>query len=449
MGLGDGSDNSGEDNGLGGGSGNSGEDNGLGDGSGNNPNVDQNDLNYYNDMKNAGYSQDELNQLQGDLQLPNSAVGRKDVPTYEGGTLISDNGNSSSSAGQTSNANSAQQSNNTSSTPPNNADANTPQRSGRSLMNNIRAHSRPGMGKRTALGTYRGIKGAFKFGTKTAFTLAGGTLGAIGGVAAGKGLGGMAAGAISGGIAGSALGGTAGRIFDAPETVVRAGSTLVQGVRREVDIFNGNTNFQDKDTLESFKKDENNQQYLKDKITEESGGRVPSNKEVKERMNSLDPYIKEGLTDIKEALKAQKAENLIKENLIKGNGVGEKEVSQEKAAIMAAKIAAIAKDKGITADVLGDGKKFNAKLKDLTQEFATKQGVSKDEAKIMADRTLNIMKAQNGQAHNLGSNSSGNTGNPNENTRTLGKGNEQRGTGSSSGSTSTGSRGKPRGSNNN
>lgn len=234
--------------------------------------------------------------------------------------------------------------------------------------------------KNVAKGFGRGIKGVAKLGTKAAFTAGAGTIGAAIGLASGQGLAGVAAGVSLGSRFGNDIGNRATQL---PGAVARGGKNVRDAVRRERDVFNGNTNLQDKVTLKEVKKDENNLKYLSDMMTKENGGRVPSAREVKEKMGTLDPYISEGLTDIKDMLKAQKAESYVKDPK------------------QAAVIAALAKEKGIDKDVLSDDKKYNAQLKNFTQEFKNKKGVSEDVAKQMADRTLNVMKVQNGVAHNL------------------------------------------------
>ena len=134
--------------------------------------------------------------------------------------------------------------------------------------------------------------------------------------------------------------------------------------------------------MKEFKKDENNMQYVKDMMTKESGGIVPSNTEVKARMNELDPYLAEGLTDIKDMLKAQKAE---------GYGITAKQ---------SAIIAAIGKEKGINADILNDKKKLDSRMANMKQEFMNK-GKSESEATKLTEHTFNVLKAQNGVAHSL------------------------------------------------
>ena len=227
--------------------------------------------------------------------------------------------------------------------------------------------------KNIAKGTGKAIKGVTKFGTRTAFKAAYGTIPAAIALASGGG----AAGAIAAFTTGSSLGARA------AERTISAVSGAPKAVRKEIDVFNGNTNLREKNDIKEFKRNGNNVQYVKDMMAKENGGVIPSDKEVKNRMDSLDPYISEGLTDIKDMLKAQKAEQY--------------GVSSKQAAI----IAAIGKEKGINADILNDDKKCAARTLNLKQEFVNK-GKTEAEATKLADHTINILKVQNGVANNLG-----------------------------------------------
>lgn len=226
-----------------------------------------------------------------------------------------------------------------------------------------------GIGKRAI----KGVKGVAKFGVNTAFKAGTGTLAAAITLASG--------GGITGGIAayttGSTLGGRA------ADKVMQTVSGIPEAARREADVFNGNTDFQDAAARKAFKKDENNMQYVRDMMAKENGGVMPSEREVNKRMNELDPYMKEGLTDIKDMLKAQKAEQY---------GITSKQ---------SAIIAAIGKEKGIDADILNDDKKLNARMANMKQEFMNK-GKSEAEATKLTEHTFNVLKAQNGVANGLG-----------------------------------------------
>lgn len=225
-----------------------------------------------------------------------------------------------------------------------------------------------GIGKRAI----KGVKGAGKFAAKTAFKAGAGTLAAAVTVAGGGGL----AGGVAAFTTASTLGGRA------ADGLIGAASKAPAAVRKEIDVFNGNTNMQDKASYKAFKKDENNMQYVRDMLTKENGGIVPTNAEVKARMNKLDPYLAEGLTDIKDMLKAQKAEQY---------GITAKQ---------SAIIAAIGKEKGIDADVLNDKKKLDSRMANMKQEFINK-GKSESEAIKLTEHTFNVLKAQNGVANNL------------------------------------------------
>lgn len=265
----------------------------------------------------------------------------------------------------------------------------------------------------------RAITGVAKFGTRTAFKAGAGTLAAAVTLASGGGF----AGASAAFAVGSSVGGRLGN------TAINAGTALGHGVERlgraalaqrgvapaeqfdaamdamfggtrlgqELDLANGNTRYQTAGEMRAFKNNQNNLNYVRDQIAAQNGGVVPSAREVKDKMNTLDPYMKEGLTDIKEMLKAQKAEQY--------------GISSKQAAI----IAAIGKEKGITADVLNDSKKANAQQANLQQEFMNK-GYSKENAEKQADYTMNVLKVQNGVAHNLQKPQSTNT-NPTRETK--------------------------------
>lgn len=265
-----------------------------------------------------------------------------------------------------------------------------------------------------AKGAGRSITGAAKFATRTAFKAGAGTLAGAVTLASGGGF----AGASAAFIAGSNLGGRledkvanfGGRVISGAGRAWNAGGNLAEadyyrqkgdhekereltesakdkllgGTRlgRELDLAHGNTRYQDAASTKQFKTDKNNLQYLRDQMAAQNGGVAPTSKEIKDKMNSFDPYLSEGMKDIKEMLKAQKAEQY--------------GISSKQAAI----IAAIGKEKGITADVLNDDKKAKAQQANLRQEFINK-GQSAEVATRQADYTINVLKAQNGVANNL------------------------------------------------
>lgn len=256
-----------------------------------------------------------------------------------------------------------------------------------------------------AKGAGRSITGAAKFATRTAFKAGAGTLAGAVTLASGGGFAGASAAFVAGSNLGGRLGdkvvnagsyvgrgvGRVGKAFYADVTAANgkeglkaAENALLGGTKlgKELDLAHGNTRYQDAASAKQFKTDKNNLQYLRDQMAAQNGGVAPTSKEVKDKMNSFDPYLSEGMKDIKEMLKAQKAEQY--------------GISSKQAAI----IAAIGKEKGITADVLNDDKKAKAQQANLRQEFINK-GQSAEVATRQADYTINVLKAQNGVANNL------------------------------------------------
>ena len=256
-----------------------------------------------------------------------------------------------------------------------------------------------------AKGAGRSITGAAKFATRTAFKAGAGTLAGAVTLASGGGFAGASAAFVAGSNLGGRLGdkvvnagsyvgrgvGRVGKAFYADATAANgkeglkaAENALLGGTKlgKELDLAHGNTRYQDATSAKQFKTDKNNLQYLRDQMAAQNGGVAPTSKEIKDKMNSFDPYLSEGMKDIKEMLKAQKAEQY--------------GISSKQAAI----IAAIGKEKGITADVLNDDKKAKAQQANLRQEFINK-GQSAEVATRQADYTINVLKAQNGVANNL------------------------------------------------
>ena len=268
------------------------------------------------------------------------------------------------------------------------------------------------------------IGGAAKFATKTAFKAGAGALAGAIAIASGGGAAGGAAAFMAGASVGGKIGNKAVDIGSVAATgvgrAIKAGAygtlasradylamnttgekhdhyaskhaefrgkakdALLNGsmLGRELDKANGNSKYQEAGAREAFRKDPANIQYLKDQIAAQNNGVIPSDAKVQETMDSFDPYLAEGLTDIKEMLRAQKAEQF--------------GISQKQSAI----IAAIGKEKKIDADVLNDEKKTAARQANLAQEFRNK-GATEKEANNKAAYTINVLKAQNGVAHNL------------------------------------------------
>lgn len=257
-----------------------------------------------------------------------------------------------------------------------------------------------------AKGAGRSITGAAKFTTRTAFKAGAGTLAGAVTLASGGGFAGASAAFMVGSNLGGRLGdkvvnagsyagrgvGRVGKAFYAGATAANgkeglkaAENELLGGTRlgKELDLAHGNTRYQDVASAKHFKTDKNNLQYLRDQMTAQNGGVAPSSKEVKAKMNSFDPYLSEGMTNIKDIMKAQK--------VAKDYGISDKQ---------SAIIAAIGKEKGITADVLNDDKKAKTRQANLRQEFINK-GQSAESATRQANYTMNVLKAQNGVANNL------------------------------------------------
>lgn len=251
--------------------------------------------------------------------------------------------------------------------------------------------------KGMALKGARTLGRAAKFTAKAGFGAsrfalgaAGTVIGAAGGLASGKGI----AGVIAGATAGRKIG--AGVVNMAENTATGIGRTAVgvgrtigntghraaDSIRRNRDIFNGNTVQQDKHTAKMFMKDANTDQYIRDKWTKDHNGQAPSAQQLRQEKQAIKQYADEGMTDIAQIYRARKAENF---------GVD---------ASQSAKIALLAQDRKIDSSVLGDDKKYNQRKEDFTQEFMDK-GFSETEAAKQADYVLNVMKAQVGQRHNL------------------------------------------------
>ena len=239
-------------------------------------------------------------------------------------------------------------------------------------MNNLRKHhnlTRRGIGNAAV----RGIKGTAKFATRTAFSAGAGTLAGAIALASGSGL----AGAGTAFMTASALGNRA------ANGVIGVASKLPEIRRREIDVFNGNTDLEEKHNAKAWKKDENNFNYLRDKMTADNGGRIPSDKEVRERMNDFDPYLAKGITDIKDMLKAQKTAQTYH--------LDPKDM---------ATILAVGKDKGITVDILNDPKKAQAQQANLEHGLIN-EGLTQEGAKKRAELAMNVLKEQNNVANNL------------------------------------------------
>lgn len=226
--------------------------------------------------------------------------------------------------------------------------------------------------------------------SRFALGAAGTVIGAAGGLASGKGIAGVIAGATAGrkigtgvvNMAENTATGIGRTAVGVGRTVGNAGHRAADSIRRNRDIFNGNTVQQDKHTAKMFMKDASTDQYIRDKWTKDHNGQAPSAQQLRQEKQAIKAYADEGMTDIAQIYRARKAENF---------GVD---------ASQSAKIALLAQDRKIDSSVLGDDKKYNQRKEDFTQEFMDK-GFSETEAAKQADYVLNVMKAQVGQRHNL------------------------------------------------
>ena len=271
------------------------------------------------------------------------------------------------------------------------------------LLNWSRAHNINGRSALKLGG--RAISGVAKFGTRTAFKAGAGTLAGAVALASGAGFAGASAAFMAGSNVGGKIGNSTvnlgthvgngasrvGRALYADATaangeegLIAAQNALLGGTKlgRELDLAHGNKRYQEAGGMREFKTNKDNIQYLREQMAAQNGGVMPSAKELRNQMNSFDPYLSEGLTDIKDMLKAQKAEQY--------------GISSKQAAI----IAAIGKERGITADILNDDKKAKAQQANLKQDFINK-GYSEAAASKQANYTMNVWKVQNGVAHNM------------------------------------------------
>lgn len=232
------------------------------------------------------------------------------------------------------------------------------------------------------------LTGAARLATRTTFTLAGGMTGAILGAAQGKGISGMALGAVAGGKAGNSAANPVvnlgGKAWDAGERVVGTATagkgnrmnTLLGGTAlgRELDLAHGNTRYQDFAIANEIKTSEENIRIVREQLTKDNKGRVPTAKEIKAQMNELDPYIERGFTDIEDMLKAQKTAKKMGLN-------------NEQAAV----IEAIGKKNQITRERLNDKDKAQADRDNLVYQLQN-AGNSKPNAEKRADLAMKYLK---------------------------------------------------------
>lgn len=148
------------------------------------------------------------------------------------------------------------------------------------------------------------------------------------------------------------------------------------------DTWNGNTRLEDEDARKArtkeFMKNDNNRDEIA-KMLEKQNNYAPTQKEIETEMEGLREYANLGITDVKKAMKARK--------VAKEYGISDKQ---------SAMIAAIGNEREITKEILNDEKKCQAQLKNLRHEYKEK-GLDQKQA----DMVMEVLKAQNGVAHNL------------------------------------------------
>lgn len=170
----------------------------------------------------------------------------------------------------------------------------------------------------------RTLKGVAKVGTRTVFRASTGSLAAAIAVASGGDMGAALAAYSAGAGVGERLGNKATNVV----------GKVPNAINKQIDIANGNNDRQNAAELKAKMNDENNLNYIRDKLVKEKGV-IPSSRRVREEMENYKPYLAKGL-NMQESTKAM---NAAKEMGIK---------KSEDAALMAAFI----KERGITKSVL-------------------------------------------------------------------------------------------------
>ena len=199
---------------------------------------------------------------------------------------------------------------------------------------NLWRHHTDGLGRKIVTGTGKAITGVAKFGTRTAFKASAGALAAAVAAASGGG----AAGALA---AYSVASGLGGRAADGAINLVDGAKQIPQETQefidREIDIANGNNDRKEVRALEEKLEDEDRIRFLRDKMTDDAHGRIPTRREVVREMQKLRPYFENGQDNMKDITKAHNVAN-------------KRSISDERAA----KYLAIIKERNIDAGVLND-----------------------------------------------------------------------------------------------
>ena len=230
----------------------------------NDPGKQYSDSEYRQILVDSGYSEEEIAEMMGDSK-------EQDKPE------------TSNQAENTGNSNST-----------NNLAENDENKPGfRQKMKNFFNGNTYGLGRKTG----RAIKGVAKFGTRTAFRASTGSLAAAIAVASGGDMGAAFA-------AYSAGAGIGERLENKATNVV---GKVPNFINTEIDMANGNNNRQSAAELKAKMRDENNLNYIRDKLVKEKGV-IPSSRNVREEMENYKPYLAKGL-DMQESTRAMKVAN--------------------------------------------------------------------------------------------------------------------------------------------
>ena len=236
------------------------------------------------------------------------------------------------------------------------SDTNTPGL-GRKMKNLLNANTN-GLGRKAG----RTIKGVAKFGAKTAFRTSAGGLAAALAIASGGDMGAALAAYSAGAGVGERLGNKATNIV----------GKVPNAINTQIDMANGNNDRRNAAELKAKMKDENNLNYVRDKLMKENPGVVPSSGEIKERMEQYRPYLARGL-NMDESTRAME--------VAKDMGISKPED--------AALLAAFIKERGITSAVLNKDADREQLVRNLNNELKDDpMGKQKTDMVIeFADRT--------------------------------------------------------------
>lgn len=274
-------------------------------------------------------------------------------------------------------------------------------------MRNLKNYHTADLGQKIGKGMKRGIKGAAKIGVRTAFRASTGSLAAAVALASGSGMDGAIAAYAAGANAGNRLAdgaiGLGGKVAGLPGVV-----------RKERDIYHGNNEKEEEHRLKELMSDENNRQYIRDKLTKENGY-IPSNKEVTNKMKDYKDFFQSGMTDMDDVTKAY--------DIAQERGISNEQY---------AKILAVGRERKINASVLNKEADRKVAQRNLQAEF--EKNHSQKEAKQLTEHVIDNLDAFYGVA---GTSNSTNT--------STGNSNSAGGRGTTSGKKSSGKRGGSKG----